>query len=170
MVYGMARQSGGTARIDSRPGEGTTVKLYFRAAEEDAAPADADGAAGEPRATAEPRAGVGAGDRRRPRRARLHRREPRGAGLSRARGERRRATASTRSPREKPDLVILDFIMPGLSGAEVANRILRERPDQPILFVSGYSETEAVSAPRPKRRCWPSRSAPTRSTRRCAER
>ena len=34
--------------------------------------------------------------------------------------------------------------MPGLSGAEVANRILRKQPDLPILFVSGYSETEAV--------------------------
>ena len=46
--------------------------------------------------------------------------------------------------RDKPDLVIIDFIMPGLSGAEVANRLLARRPDQPILFVSGYSETEAV--------------------------
>jgi FixJ family two-component response regulator len=40
--------------------------------------------------------------------------------------------------------VILDFIMPGLSGAEVASRILADTPDQTILFVSGYSETEAV--------------------------
>ena len=45
---------------------------------------------------------------------------------------------------ERPDLVILDFIMPGLSGADVANRILADQPDQAILFVSGYSETEAV--------------------------
>jgi DNA-binding response OmpR family regulator len=45
---------------------------------------------------------------------------------------------------ERPDLVILDFIMPGLSGAEVASRLLADRPDQQILFVSGYSETEAV--------------------------
>jgi DNA-binding response OmpR family regulator len=46
--------------------------------------------------------------------------------------------------REQPDLVILDFIMPGLSGAEVANRLLSKRRNQAILFVSGYSETEAV--------------------------
>jgi DNA-binding response OmpR family regulator len=52
--------------------------------------------------------------------------------------------------REKPDLVVLDFIMPGLSGAEVANRILLKAPDQPILFVSGYSETEAVKRVAPQ--------------------
>ena len=46
--------------------------------------------------------------------------------------------------RDKPDLVVLDFIMPGLSGAEVASRIRADAPGQPILFVSGYSETEAV--------------------------
>jgi DNA-binding response OmpR family regulator len=46
--------------------------------------------------------------------------------------------------RERPDLVVLDFIMPGLSGADVASRILEMEPEQPILFVSGYSETEAV--------------------------
>src|SRR6185437_10134626 len=34
MVYGMARQSGGTARIESAPGKGTAVKLLFRKAEE----------------------------------------------------------------------------------------------------------------------------------------
>ena len=45
---------------------------------------------------------------------------------------------------ERRDLVVLDFIMPGLSGAEVASRILADAPDQPILFVSGYSETDAV--------------------------
>ena len=37
MVYGMARQSGGAARIESVPGEGTAVKIYFRAAPADAA-------------------------------------------------------------------------------------------------------------------------------------
>jgi DNA-binding NarL/FixJ family response regulator len=36
-----------------------------------------------------------------------------------------------------------------MSGAEVASRILETRPDQAILFVSGYSETDAVKRTAP---------------------
>jgi len=39
---------------------------------------------------------------------------------------------------------VLDFIMPGLSGADVASKILATHPHQAILFVSGYSETESI--------------------------
>jgi DNA-binding NarL/FixJ family response regulator len=45
---------------------------------------------------------------------------------------------------QRPDLVIIDFIMPGMSGADVARQILRDAPDQRLLFVSGYSETDAI--------------------------
>ena len=41
--------------------------------------------------------------------------------------------------------------MPGLSGAEVAAHIVATRPDQPILFVSGYNETDAIRKGRPGR-------------------
>ena len=34
--------------------------------------------------------------------------------------------------------------MPEMSGAEVASRILASHPAQKILFVSGYSETDAI--------------------------
>jgi CheY-like chemotaxis protein len=44
----------------------------------------------------------------------------------------------------RPDLVIIDYIMPGLSGAEVAAHIVATNPDQAILFVSGYSETDEI--------------------------
>src|SRR5215210_9014536 len=41
MVYGMARQSGGGARIVSKPGAGTTVQLLFRVAERKPSEAEA---------------------------------------------------------------------------------------------------------------------------------
>ena len=45
---------------------------------------------------------------------------------------------------DQPDLVVLDFVMPEMSGADVASEILAKQPDQKILFVSGYSETDAI--------------------------
>ncbi|MEZ5360119.1 MAG: ATP-binding protein [Candidatus Zixiibacteriota bacterium] len=43
------------------------------------------------------------------------------------------------------DLVILDMIMkPGIDGAETFRRIIRKRPGQRAILVSGYSETERV--------------------------
>lgn len=41
-----------------------------------------------------------------------------------------------------PDVVILDNRMPGLSGMEVAERILAERPGQIIVLYSAYLDNE----------------------------
>ena len=144
MVYGMARQSGGVARIESEPGKGTTVSLFFRAApaitREHPAAADAEDEGGRHAG----RGGAHPGHRRRPGRARVHQRIPRGAGLSTSTEAADGKSGLSAFAAEKPDLVVLDFIMPGLSGADVASRILSTHPDQPILFVSGYSETDSI--------------------------
>jgi PAS domain S-box-containing protein len=148
MVYGMARQSGGAARIESTPGKGTAVKLLFRKA--DAAVTEAGAAADEPVGTAVPFAPVS---------VLVIDDDPdvRGfiANSLEEQGYRVREAADGREglaamERETPDLVVLDFIMPGLSGADVARKIRAKRPDQPILFVSGYSETEAVKRTAPE--------------------
>jgi len=143
MVYGMARQSGGTARIESAPGLGTAVKMYFKAAE-GATVADAahpDREAEEDLATHHAASVLVIDDDPDVRSFIVATLEEQGYRVHEA-SDGRAGLAELQ--RADPDLVILDFIMPGLSGAEVASRILRKQPDLPILFVSGYSETEAV--------------------------
>ena len=147
MVYGMARQSGGAARIESRVDEGTAVKLLFRKAEDDVAKE----AAGDPEQfSAEPdqeRASVLVIDDDPDVRSFI-------ADALEEQGYRVRQAADGREglkqiDSDRPDLVIVDFIMPEMSGAEVARRIRAKLPDQPILFVSGYSETDAVKRTAP---------------------
>ena len=142
MVYGMARQSGGAARIESTPGKGTSVILMFRKADGDirAVAAGADEPVAIRKAPAPLSILVIDDDP-----------DVRGfiAATLEEEGYRVREAADGRSGlaelgREKADLVILDFIMPGMSGAEVASTILANDPNQAILFVSGYSETDAV--------------------------
>lgn len=45
-----------------------------------------------------------------------------------------------------PDLLIADFAMPGRNGAEVARAIRQRLPDLPILFFSGYADSAALEA------------------------
>ncbi|MEP6982985.1 MAG: PAS domain S-box protein [Sphingomicrobium sp.] len=143
MVYGMARQSGGAARIESKPGQGTAVKLLLRKADETVS--DAAAGADEPQVPA-PRAPT-------PVSILVVDDDPDVRGFIvealEEQGYRVREAADGREgiaevERETPDLIVLDFIMPGLSGADVARHARKRRPDQPILFVSGYSETDAV--------------------------
>jgi PAS domain S-box-containing protein len=142
MVYGMARQSGGSARLESTVGKGTAVKMMFRKA--DAAVVDAAVRTEEPAGATVPLAPVS---------VLVIDDDPDVRGFIAAtledRGYRVRQASDGREglsklERETPDLVVLDFIMPGMSGAEVANQIRDKRPHQSILFISGYSETEAV--------------------------
>lgn len=39
------------------------------------------------------------------------------------------------------DMVVSDLMMPGLGGVETVGQILERRPDLPVLFISGYSES-----------------------------
>ena len=141
MVYGMARQSGGTARIDTAPGHGTAIKLLFKAAgSADASAGASDSDETEP---AEQRsASVLVVDD-----------DPDVRGFIaealaddgyRVRECADGQTALGEFAAERPDLVVLDFVMPSMSGAEVASRMLKAAPRQKILFVSGYSETNAI--------------------------
>ncbi len=45
---------------------------------------------------------------------------------------------------EKLLLLLLDFAMPGINGADVAAAALRLRPGQEIILVTGYSESSTI--------------------------
>jgi len=47
-----------------------------------------------------------------------------------------------------PDLMVLDFSMPGMDGVEVAAAMRRKLPDLPIVFVTGYGEGDALNGER----------------------
>lgn len=52
----------------------------------------------------------------------------------------------SRFPYEHPDLVLLDSVMPGLSGVETARRLLRLKPDAQILMLIGRQDREHAAA------------------------
>ena len=39
----------------------------------------------------------------------------------------------------RPDLVVTDHLMPGMSGADLARLLLARRPGLPVLLISGYA-------------------------------
>jgi PAS domain S-box-containing protein len=142
MVYGMARQCGGGVKIESEPGRGTIVRLYFRRADRDAEVPASGGQTGDEMRRARGAATVLVIDDDADVRHFI------AAGLEEYGHEVIEAADGgegiDKFAANRPDLVIIDYIMPGLSGAEVADHILATRPDQPILFVSGYNETDAI--------------------------
>ena len=143
MVYGMARQSGGDARIESEPGRGTTVSIFFRAASahhrDHSVTSDADDGGSNLGPAAERILVID--DDPDVREFISESLAEQGYDVYQANDGKSGLSAFAA---EKPDLVVLDFIMPGLSGADVASRILSTHPEQPILFVSGYSETDSI--------------------------
>ena len=46
---------------------------------------------------------------------------------------------------ERPEVIVLDNRMPGMSGLEVAERILSEDPAQSIILYSAYLDEETVA-------------------------
>jgi PAS domain S-box-containing protein len=142
-VLGVAQQLSGGVRIDTKLGAGTTVTVYL------------------------PRAGVRAVERTaRPRAARRPDRNAGGrrvggillvdddadvravaAAMLRDAGHTVVEAASGGAALERLDhdephieMLIADVAMPGMSGFELARAVRQERPDLPILFVTGFAD------------------------------
>ena len=137
----MARQAGGTARIRSATGMGTTVSIFLRVTDgEDAR--DTARPAADDAGIAEPACILVVDDDPGVRQFLADSLESFGyAVLQAADGKAGLAMLDI----ARPDAMIVDYAMPGMTGAEVAKLAKSRMPDLPILFASGYAETSALS-------------------------
>jgi signal transduction histidine kinase/CheY-like chemotaxis protein len=141
MVYGVARQSGGSAHIDSTPGEGTTVTIRLRRADAVAAVETPAGDTGDAAGHGETILLVDDDEA-----VRTSLAEGLGALGYRVLAAEDGVTALALLQRERPAAAVFDFAMPGMTGAELARTVRPLRPEMPILFASGFADSDALVA------------------------
>jgi len=145
-VYAVTRESGGSLTIDSEPGRGTTVRMMLPAGAPPIVRTDVEA----PPATTVPGA--------------QSREQTRVLVVDDDRLVRRFMTDSLRSlqyhvteaesgaqalatmERERFDLLVVDFAMPGMNGAAAARAAQERQPGIKVLMVSGYADSAAVEA------------------------
>lgn len=136
-VYGVARQSGGTVRLQSRLGQGTTVTLLLPRA------AEAADALAEDEAAARSRARAGlvllVDDDTDVRQVSVEMLRDLGYDVVEA-GGAREALATVRKLPAPPALVVLDYAMPGMNGLLLATALREMGIGAPIVLATGYAE------------------------------
>jgi PAS domain S-box-containing protein len=50
----------------------------------------------------------------------------------------------------KPELIITDHLMPGMSGADLARKVREQLPSMKVLVISGYAEVEGIASDMPR--------------------
>ncbi|WBY09839.1 response regulator [Sphingomonas sp. 7/4-4] len=48
--------------------------------------------------------------------------------------------------RLRPDLLVVDFAMPGMTGADVVRKVREEHPGLPVVLVTGFAESAKLDA------------------------
>ncbi len=143
MVYGVVTQSGGGLDIDSAPGAGTRITLYLRAAKPVLVRATMRERADEPVFDLSGRTIVLVDDNKEVRTALAETLAAVGACVEQsADGEGGAALVAAR----QPDLLIVDFAMPGMNGADLAERVRQAGADMPILVITGFSDSQRLDA------------------------
>jgi signal transduction histidine kinase/CheY-like chemotaxis protein len=141
-VFGLAKQSGGGVRIDSTPGEGTSVRVYLPKAS--AAPhVDEDNHHEAPAAAPHDTRVLVVDDDSAVREVTASMLAELGYLVLEAGSGG--AALEALEQQERIDLMLLDFAMPGMNGAEVAREVRARRPGTPILFLTGYADIEALT-------------------------
>jgi CheY-like chemotaxis protein len=143
MVYGFARQSGGTAEIESRVGNGTTIRLYFPCSEKTASREPLPGAAHPPM----------------PRKASIlvvedqdDIRQLLADSLEEFGHEIRTARAAEEAieileGNAHIEVLVTDITLPGrMTGLDLVRKARELMPDLKILTISGYASEDSIRA------------------------
>jgi signal transduction histidine kinase len=142
-VYGIVQQSGGSIRVESEPGVGTTFTLYFPRVEEAVTAAQT---------TEAPRPGTET--------VLVVDDESEVQALVQAVLARYgytvlgavRSTEAVKIAESHPGaihLLLTDIVMPEMGGPELAQRLRELRPDMAVLYMSGYADYTAGPDPAP---------------------
>jgi signal transduction histidine kinase len=137
MVFGLAEQSGGALRLESTPGEGTTVRLWLPVATE---------------AAVEPTLPMAPIHQTSPVTILLVDDDPLIAGstvalledLGHCVVEANSGVGALHLLTNglQPDLMITDYAMPGMTGVELAREVQRLLPRLPVLLATGFAELD----------------------------
>jgi PAS domain S-box-containing protein len=140
-VYGFVKQSGGHLKIYSEPGLGTTVKMYFPRAHEQAS--DVEEESGVWRGNADHETILVVEDDKD---LRWYLIEALRDLNYQAIGTPDAAAALQilEQPSNKIDLMLTDVVMPEMNGRELSRRARELRPGLKMLFMSGYSRNAVV--------------------------
>lgn len=136
-VYGIVRQLGGDVSIDTEPGKGTRINIVLRVAH-----ASAEHENVRPSHAAQGSESILIVDDDPDVRQIMF-------GVLSDLGYQVREAANGETALQmlndvRPRLLVLDFGMPGVNGAEVAAAARKQNEDLRVLFVSGYSDTAAI--------------------------
>ncbi|WP_457796545.1 ATP-binding protein [Methylocystis sp. S23] len=139
-IYGFVKQSGGVVRIESEPGKGTSVRIFLPGQEPPPHPAVEEPPVAEPPGSDYP-AHEGrilvVEDQAEVRAQIVETLEQMGSAVVEA-GDGTAGLKALESG-EPFDLLITDVGLPGVSGSQLGEAARAERPNLPILLITGYA-------------------------------